>query len=70
MGDIVNELFGLFFALDLIYILWGMTFYFTELTSEEGKRHNKPLIIDGVGMLVLLMLLWALVEWIRAWLGL
>lgn len=70
MGDIVNEIFGLVFALNLVWLIWCVAMYFAELTSEEAKREYKPLIIGGASMLVFLMLLWVLVEWIRASLGL
>ena len=69
MGDIVNELFGLIFAVNIIWILWSAAMYFTGLTSEEAKREYKPLIIGGVTALIFLMLLWALVAWIRGALG-
>ena len=70
MGDIVNELFGLIFALNLVWIIWSLVMYFAEFGSEEAKREYKPMIINGVSTLVFLMLLWALVEWIRGALGL
>ena len=70
MGDIVKTIFGLILAVVVLWIVWNIVMYFSELESQEGKREYKPMIINGVSLLLLLMLLYAVVEWIRAQTGL
>jgi uncharacterized membrane protein len=70
MGDFIDELFALIFALAVVWFVWALVMYFFELSSEEGKRHLKPMVVNGASTLLLLMVLWALIEWIRGALGL
>lgn len=68
-GGIINTLFALVFAVVLVAIFWGLVMYFAELGSDEAKKEHKSIIIGSITALVLLMCLYALVEWLRSLAG-
>jgi RsiW-degrading membrane proteinase PrsW (M82 family) len=67
--DVLNTLFALLFAILIVSIIWGLSFYFAELGSQEGMKEAKNIFMGGVTLLLLLMCLYAVVEWIRASIG-
>ena len=69
-GGIINTLFALFFAIFIVSIIWGLATYFSELGSQEGMKEGKNIFMGGITLLFLFMCLFAVVEWIRASLGL
>jgi len=69
-GGIINTLFALIFAVNLLAIMWGLVMYFVEIGSDEAKREYKGVIIGGITSLFLLMCVFAVVDWIRTGLGL
>jgi hypothetical protein len=68
-GDVLNTLFALVFAILIGSMIWGLSFYFAELGSQEGMKESKNIFMGGVTLLFLLMCLYAVVEWIRAAIG-
>ena len=64
-GGIINTIFALVFAVNLVAILWGISIYYAEFGSDEGKKEGKDFIIKSVTILFLLMCLYALVVWVR-----
>jgi RsiW-degrading membrane proteinase PrsW (M82 family) len=68
-GDVLNTLFALVFAILIVSIIWGLSFYFAEMGSQEGIREAKNIFMGGITLLLLLMCLYAVVEWIRAAIG-
>ena len=69
-GDVLNTLFALVFAILIVSIIWGLSFYFAELGSQEGVKESKNIFMGGITLLLLLTCLYAVVEWIRAAIGL
>ena len=67
--DVLNTLFALLFAILIVSIIWGLSFYFAELGSQEGMKEAKNIFMGGVTLLLLLMCLYAVVEWLRASIG-
>jgi|GEM_PF-3585590 RsiW-degrading membrane proteinase PrsW (M82 family) len=68
-GDVLNTLFALVFAILIVSIIWGLSFYFAEFGSQEGMKESKNIFMGGVTLLLLLMVLYGVVEWIRAAIG-
>ena len=68
-GDVLNTLFALVFAILVVSIIWGLSFYFAELNSQEGLKEAKNIFMGGVTLLVLLICLYAVVGWIRGVIG-
>ncbi len=68
-GGIINTLFALIFAILIVSIIWGLSLYFTELGSQEGMKEAKNVFMGGVTLLFVLMIVYALVEWLRAVVG-
>jgi len=68
-GGIVNTVFALVFAVNLLAIFWSLIMYFFNLGSQEHAKEFKSLIIGSVTSLFLLMCLFAIVDWIRSALG-
>ena len=68
-GDVINTLFALLFAMLIVSIIWGFSFYFTEFGSQEGMKEAKNIFMGGITLLFLLMCVYAVVLWIRASLG-
>ncbi|MDO8548054.1 MAG: hypothetical protein Q7R71_00030 [bacterium] len=68
-GGIINTLFALVFAVTLLAVFWGIVMYYAEIGSEEAKREHKSIIIGSITALFLLMCLYAVVDWLRATLG-
>ena len=68
-GGIINTLFALVFAVNLVALLWGIVIYFTEMGSDHGKLEGKEMILKMVTYLFLLMCLYAVVDWVRGLLG-
>ncbi len=68
-GGIINTLFALIIAINLLAILWGLVMYFVEIGSDEAKKEYKGVIVGSITSLFLLMCLFAVVDWIRTGLG-
>ena len=68
-GDVLNTLFALVFAILIISIIWGLSFYFAEMGSQEGIKEAKNIFMGGVTLLFIFMVLYGVVEWIRAAIG-
>ncbi|MGC9602783.1 MAG: hypothetical protein ABSE76_03555 [Minisyncoccia bacterium] len=68
-GDVLNTLFALVFAIIIVSIIWGLSFYFAGMGSQERMKEAKNIIIGGITLLLLLMCLYGVVEWIRAAIG-
>jgi len=68
-GGIINTIFALVFAVNVVAIVWGIAIYFTELGSDHGKAEGKELILKTVTYLFLLMVLYAVVLWVRGAVG-
>lgn len=68
-GGIINTIFALLFAAALIAVVWGLVLYFGEMGSDEAKKEHKGIIIGSITWLFLLMCIYAVVEWIRASVG-
>jgi len=64
-GGVINTIFALIFAVNLVAIIWGIAIYYTEFGSDEGKLEGKEFIIKMVTYLFLLMCLYAIVVWVR-----
>ena len=62
-------MFALLFAIVLIGVVWSILMYFAELGSEEGKREFKGMTINWITTLIGLMVLYALVNWLRGYFG-
>lgn len=65
----INTIFALIFAVNLIAIVWGIIIYFVEFGSDHGKQEGKEMILRTVTYLFLLMCVYAIVAWIRGLLG-
>lgn len=68
-GGIINTLFALAFAVNLIAIFWGIIMYYAEISSQEANKEFKSVIIGSITSLFLLMCLYAVVDWLRGVLG-
>lgn len=68
-GGIINTLFALVLAVNLVALVWGIAIYFTEMGSDHGKAEGKEMILKMVTYLFLLMCLYAVIEWVRGLLG-
>ena len=68
-GGIINTFFGLLFAINVIAIFWGIVHYYTEFGSVHGQAEGKELILSAIGWLVVLMVIFAIVGWIRSAVG-
>ena len=68
-GGIINTLFALIFAMLIVSIVWGLALYFTELGSQEGMKEAKNIFMGGVTLLLVFMVLYGLVEWVRTAVG-
>jgi len=66
---IINTFFGLLFAINVVAIFWGVVHYYTEFGSVHGQAEGKELILNSVSMLVVLIVIFALVNWIRGAVG-
>ncbi len=64
-GGIINTIFALLFAVNVVAIVWGIAIYFTEMGSDHGKAEGKEFILKSVTYLLLLMCIYAVVEWVR-----
>jgi hypothetical protein len=69
-AGIINTIFALIFAILIVSIIWGLSMYFNELNSQEGSKEAKNIFMGGLTLLVLTMMLYGVVEWIRASIGL
>ena len=65
-GGIINTVFALVIAVILIWILWSLAIYFSEMGSEEGKKEGKAFILASTTSLFVVMVIYWLVQWIRA----
>jgi hypothetical protein len=68
-GGIINTIFALVFAVNIVAIAWAISIYYTEFGSDHGKEEGKDMIIKWVTYLFLLMCLYAVVEWVRNLIG-
>lgn len=68
-AGIINTLFALIFAILIVSIIWGMAIYFTEFGSQEGMKESKNIFMGGVTLLLVLMLVYGVVAWLRAAIG-
>ncbi|MDE1924716.1 MAG: hypothetical protein KGH79_00860 [Patescibacteria group bacterium] len=67
--DLINTVMALLFAVALVCVGWGMAMYFYEMGSDEGKKEYKGLLLNSVSALVLLMIIYAVLEWLRGAVG-
>ena len=68
-GGVINTIFALLFAVNLVAVLWALAMYFTELGSDHGKAEGKEFILNSVSCLWGLMIIYALVDWVRTAVG-
>jgi len=68
-GGIINTIFALLFAIIVVALVWAIAMYFTEMGSDHGKAEGKAMILQWVTYLLLLMCIYAVVDWIRSLLG-
>jgi hypothetical protein len=68
-GGLINTIMALLFAAALVVTGWSMAMYFYEMGSEEGKKEYKGMLIGGVSGLVLLMVIYFIIDWLRGILG-
>ena len=69
-GGIINTLFALIFAILVVSVIWGLSLYFSGFGSQEEMKEAKNVFMGGITGLFLLMCLYAVIEWIRAAIGL
>ena len=68
-GGIINTFFGLLFAINIVAVFWGLVHYFTEFGSIHGQQEGKDLLLNSVSALVVLIIIFALVNWVRSAVG-
>jgi hypothetical protein len=68
-GGVINTFFGLLFAVNIVAVFWGVVHYFSEFGSEHGKAEGKDLILNSISILIVLMVVFAIVNWIRSAVG-
>ncbi len=64
IGDIVNLLIPIVFALALLYFFWGLAKYI--LASGEGKEEGRNTMIWGVVALFVMASIWGIVRFIQS----
>jgi cell division protein FtsX len=69
-GGIINTIFALIIAIILVAVFWSIVTYFTEFGSEEGKKEGKSMVLQWSTYLLLIMIVYGVVEWIRGLIGL
>lgn len=62
LGDIVNMLIPIVFALALLVFFWGLVRYI--FSKEDDKEQAKKTMIWGVVALFVMAAVWGLVAWI------
>ncbi len=68
-AGIINTIFALLFAVIILAFFWGLMMYWVEIGSDEAKKEYKDVILGSVTWLFLLMCIYAVVEWVRAGIG-
>jgi len=68
-AGIINTFFALIFAILIVSIIWGFALYFTEFGSQEGMKEAKNIFMGGITLLLVLMIIYAIVSWLRAAVG-
>jgi len=68
-AGIINTIFALVFAILIVAMIWGISLYYTELGSQEGLRESKNIYMGAVTLLLVFIIIYAIVEWIRGAIG-
>jgi len=68
-GGIIDTLFALVFSVILVAVFWSVVMYFSEMGNEHGKHEYKDMVINSVSYLFAVMVVYALVDWVRTSLG-
>ena len=67
VGDIINLLIPIVFALALLYFFWGLAKFI--LSSGEDKEKGKNIMIWGIVALFVMASVWGIVGFIQSALG-
>ncbi len=69
-GGIINTFFALIFAILIVATIWGFSLYFTELGSQEGMKEAKNIFMGSITLILVVMIIYGIVEWVRHAVGL
>lgn len=65
VGDLVNTLIPIVFALALLFFLWGLARYILAAGNEEAKEQGKRIMIWGIVALFIMASVWGIVAFLQ-----
>ena len=65
IGDLVNTLIPIVFALALLFFLWGLTKYIFAAGNEDAKESGKRIMIWGIIALFIMASVWGIVAFLQ-----
>jgi len=65
IGELVNLLIPIVFALALLFFLWGLAKYIFAAGNEEAKESGKRIMIWGIIALFIMASVWGIVAFLQ-----
>lgn len=65
IGDLINTLIPIVFALALLFFLWGLAKYIFAAGNEEAKESGKRIMIWGIIALFIMASVWGIVAFLQ-----
>lgn len=66
IGDIVNTLIPIVFALAILVFFWGLVKYILSAGDEEAKEKGRNIMIGGIIAIFVMAAIWGIVEFIAS----
>ena len=65
IGELINTLIPIVFALALLFFLWGLARYIFAAGNEEAKESGKRIMIWGIIALFIMASVWGIVAFLQ-----
>lgn len=70
IGDFINRLLPIFFALAILYFFWGLLQYIRAAGDADKAKEGRSHMIWGIVALTVMVSVYGLISWLQSTVGL